>query len=184
MPLDDERQLIEQAQRGDRKALSELYRRHVDVVYRYVRLRVGDTTVAEDLTAEVFLRMLEDLKGYRYANVPFVTWLYRIAHARTVDYWRRTGRRRELELSDQIAATEEAPESIVDARLEQADLTVALRRLTDLQQQVIILRFVEGMRLTEVAAVMGKTIGAVKALQHRALASLARLMGEQDKAVE
>ena len=88
MPLDDERQLIEQARRGDRKALSELYRRHVDAVYRYVRLRVGDTTVAEDLTAEVFLRMLRDLKGYRYTNVPFVAWLYRIAYARTVDYWR------------------------------------------------------------------------------------------------
>jgi RNA polymerase sigma-70 factor (ECF subfamily) len=181
---DDEGQLIEQAQRGDRAALSKLYRRHVDAIYRYVRPRVGDPIVAEDLTAEVFLKALEALKDYRYTGVPFIVWLYRIAHARTVDHWRRTGRRQETELPEEIAATGVDPEVIVGARIERADLAAAVRRLTDDQQQVIILRFVEEMRLAQVAAVMNKTVGAVKALQHRALASLARLLDEQSKAIE
>ena len=178
MPQDDERQLIERAQRGDRAALSELYRRHVDAIYRYVHLRVGDPTVAEDLTAEVFLRALEGLGEYRYTGVPLIAWLYRIARARTADHWRRAGRYQEIELSDKIAATGSDPEVIASARIERSDLVVVLRRLTDNQQQVIILRFVEEMSLAQAAAVMGKTVGAIKALQHRALASLARLMGE------
>ena len=178
MPQDDERQLVERAQRGDRAALSELYRRHVDAIYRYVHLRVGDPTVAEDLTAEVFLRVLEGLAEYRYTGVPLIAWLYRIARARTADHWRRAGRYQEIELSDKIAATGSDPEVIASARIERSDLVVVLRRLTDAQQQVIILRFVEEMSLAQAAAVMGKTVGAIKALQHRALASLARLMGE------
>ena len=183
MPQDDERRLIERAQRGDRGALGELYRRHVDAIYRYVRLRVDDPTVAEDLTAEVFLRALEGLGEYRYTGVPLIAWLYRITRARTVDHWRRAGRYRETDLSDKIAATGSDPEVIVSARIERTDLVAALRRLTDGQQQVIILRFVEEMSLAQAADVMGKTVGAVKALQHRALASLARLMGEQGEGI-
>ncbi|MEE9618046.1 MAG: sigma-70 family RNA polymerase sigma factor [Anaerolineae bacterium] len=183
MPQDDERQLIERARRGNRGALGELYRRHVDAIYRYVHLRVGDPTVAEDLTAEVFLRALEGLGEYRYTGVPLIAWLYRIARARTADHWRRAGRYQEIELSDKIAATGSDPEVIASARIERSDLVAALRRLTDNQQQVIILRFVEEMSLAQAAAVMGKTVGAVKALQHRALASLARLMGEQRKGI-
>lgn len=179
----DELQLIERAQRGDRAALSELYRRHVDAIYRYVHLRVGDPTVAEDLTAEVFLRALEGLGEYRYTGVPLIAWLYRIARARTADYWRRAGRYQEIELSDKIAAIGSDPEVIASARIERSDLVVVLRRLTDAQQQVIILRFVEEMSLAQAAAAMGKTVGAIKALQHRALASLARLMGEQRKGI-
>ena len=178
MPQDDERQLIERARRGNRAALGELYRRHVDAIYRYVHLRVGDPTVAEDLTAEVFLRALEGLGEYRYTGVPLIAGLYRIARARTADHWRRAGRYQEIELSDKIAATGSDPEVIASARIERSDLVAALRRLTDNQQQVIILRFVEEMSLAQAAAVMGKTVGAIKALQHRALASLARLMGE------
>jgi len=184
VPQDDESQLIERAQRGDRGALSELYRRHADAVYRYVHLRVGDAIVAEDLTAEVFLRALEGLEEYRYTGVPFIVWLYRIAHARTVDHWRQTGRRQETELSDRMAATGANPEVIVGTRIERADLAAALRRLTNDQQQVIILRFVEEMSLAQVAAVMNKTVGAVKALQHRALVSLSRLMSEQEKGIK
>jgi RNA polymerase sigma-70 factor (ECF subfamily) len=184
VPQDDERQLIEQARRGDRGALGELYQRHVDAIYRYVHLRVGDAAVAEDLTAEVFLRALEGLKGYRYTGAPFVAWLYRIAYARTVDHWRRAGRRQEVALSDGIPTVDADPEVITDARRERAGLVAAVRRLTDAQQQVIILRFVEGMRLAEVAAVMHKTVGAVKALQHRALAALARLMDERERTAE
>jgi len=184
VPRDDEKRLIGRAKRGDRAAVSDLYRRHVDAIYRYVHLRVGDPIVAEDLTAEVFLKALEGLGEYRYTGVPFVAWLYRIARARTVDHWRRTGRRQEVELPDEIAATGVNPEVIASARIERADLAATLRRLTGDQQQVIVLRFVEEMSLAQVATVVGKTVGAVKALQHRALASLARLMNEQEKTIK
>jgi RNA polymerase sigma-70 factor (ECF subfamily) len=173
---DDERRLIEQAQGGDRAALGELYRRHADAIYRYVRVRVGDPVVAEDLTAEVFLNMLQGLRGYRYTGAPFMAWLYRIAHARTVDHWRRVGRRQETTLPEGLAATGDDPEATVSAHNEWAELVAALSHLTDGQQQVILLRFVEGMSLAQAAAVMGKTVGAVKALQHRALNALARLL--------
>jgi RNA polymerase sigma-70 factor (ECF subfamily) len=133
---------------------------------------------------EIRMDDLSSQHRYRHTDVPFVAWLYRIAHARTVGHWRRVGRRRELALSDQIAATEGDPEATINARFERADLTAALHRLTDDQQQVIILRFVEGMKLPEVATVMGKTVGAIKSLQHRATASLARLISEWDKAIE
>ena len=83
-----------------------------------------------------------------------------------------------------MAATGANPEVIVGTRIERADLAAALRRLTNDQQQVIILRFVEEMSLAQVAAVMNKTVGAVKALQHRALVSLSRLMSEQEKGIK
>jgi RNA polymerase sigma-70 factor (ECF subfamily) len=109
-----ERGLIERAKRGDRAAVSELYRRHVDAIYRYIHLRVGDPVLAEDLTAEVFLKMLEGIKGCRYTGAPFVAWLYRIAHARTVDHWRRSDRKPEAGLSTALATTEFNLEAVVN----------------------------------------------------------------------
>src|SRR5574341_120016 len=88
-----EARLIEAAQRGDQQAVAELYRRHVDVVYRYVYVRVSQATVAEDITSEVFLRALETLPDYEQRGTPFLGWLYRIAHGRVVDYYRRNSRR-------------------------------------------------------------------------------------------
>jgi RNA polymerase sigma factor (sigma-70 family) len=121
---DDERRLIEQAQGGDRAALGELYRRHADVIYRYICMHVGDPVVAEDLTAEVFLNMLQGLRGYRYTGAPFMAWLYRIAHARTVDHWRRVGRRQETTLPEGLAATGDDPEATVSAHNEQKISTI------------------------------------------------------------
>lgn len=173
---DGESNLIVSAQRGDTEAFSELYLRHVDQIYRYMLARMGDPSTAEDLTSEVFMRALESLGSYEDRGVPFVAWLYRIANARAVDFWRRM-KHESLpidELSSEFAA--EMPSGDV---FTYNALSSALKHLTTEQQQVIVFRFVEGFSAAEVSQLMGRTEGAIKALQHRALASLARLMGSE-----
>jgi RNA polymerase sigma-70 factor (ECF subfamily) len=170
-----EARLVELAKRGDKRAIGELYRRHVDMIYRYTYARVRDAAVAEDLTAQVFLKALEGLPNFRSTGAPFLAWLYRIAHARTVDYWRQQQRRQEVVLADNLPARDPQPHDIVVAKSEWNTAIQLLSELTDDQRDVIILRFIEEMSLAEVAETLDKTVGAVKALQHRALASLARL---------
>lgn len=181
----EEKQLIAQAQAGDRGAIATLYRAHVQAIYRYVANRVGDVHLAEDLTADVFTRALASLPGYQEMGMPFLAWLYRIAHARVVDHYRRRDRRPvENDLDDQPIAVEQD----MDANLVQAELSDMLRQaiqtLTDDQQQVILLRFVEGYRVEAVARMMGKNANAIKALQHRALRTLASRLGRAGVDIE
>ncbi len=175
VPTSDERHLIQRAQRRDADAFTELYRRHVDPIYRYILLRTGDESTAEDLTSEVFVRALESLDAYEDRGAPFGAWLYRIANARVVDLWRKSGRADVSFDSGEIDVPVDLPSGDVIAY---AALAKSLQQLTGEQQQVIILRFIEGYDITEIAQIMGRTAGAVKSLQHRALASLARLMKE------
>jgi RNA polymerase sigma-70 factor (ECF subfamily) len=174
----DEGQLIQRARQGDLAAVSELYNLHVDRIYQYVRYRTGDDQTAEDITAEVFLRALESLGRYNDQGAPFIAWLYRIAHARIIDYWRSSKRRQTAPLDDPLlqdglVTTDEAIDvDFVQHRL----LRSALRQLTEDQQNVIILKFMQGLSNAEIAQVLGKTEGAVKSLQRRALETLARLL--------
>jgi RNA polymerase sigma-70 factor (ECF subfamily) len=168
--------LIERAQKGDKAAIGELYRAHVDMVYRYIYARVGDAVVAEDLTAQVFLKAVEGLPNYEPSGSPFAAWLYRIAHARTVDHWRQEQRRREVVLDEAVPTASPPPEDRLIWQEEWNTALDLLARLTDDQRDVLILRFIGEMSLSEVADILGKTVGAVKAAQHRALAALARLM--------
>jgi RNA polymerase sigma-70 factor (ECF subfamily) len=172
----DEARLIERAQKGDKAALAELYRGHVEMVYRYVYARVGDAAVAEDLTAQVFLKAVEGLPNYELSGRPFAAWLYRIAYARTVDHWRQQQRRREVVLDERLQAAGPQPGDRLVLEAEWHTALDLLAQLTDDQQDVLILRFIGEMSLSEVADTLGKTVGAVKAAQHRALAALARLM--------
>ena len=169
----DERELIRRARQRDADAFSELYRRHVQRIFRYVLLRVGDETVAEDLTSEVFVRALESLGAYEDRGAPFAAWLYRIANARVIDHWRSAQR---AEVSLDAGDTDVVFEMPARDVIVYKTLAESLARLTSVQQEVIILKFVEGYDTAEVAQITGRTEGAVKALQHRALASLARLM--------
>lgn len=171
--------MVTLAKRGDKVAIAELYSRHVDMIYRYTYARVRDVNIAEDLTAQVFLRALEGLDSYEPVGVPFRAWLYRIAHARTVDHWRQQQRRREVLLVDTIPAREPLPEDAAIASSQWETALDLIAQLTDEQRDVILMRFIEEMSLAEVALALGKSVGSVKALQHRALASLARLLRER-----
>ncbi len=175
----DEGRLIEQARQREPAALSELYRRHVDAIYRYIYYRVSDAETAEDLTAEVFMRMVESIDRYTDNGIPISAWLYRIAHARIIDHWRRNQRRPQVEWSDALVSphlVDDLPQKDVVALQR---LREALGALKDEQQQVIIFKFLEGLDNQTVAQIMNKTEGAVKALQHRALAALARILDDE-----
>lgn len=175
----DEGRLIELAKQRDPDAISTLYNRHVDQIYQYVRSRTDEASVAEDITADVFVRALEGLDSYDDRGVPFVAWLYRIAQSRVIDHWRRAQRRITVPLSERELPDWLATEDVSNADVLQHGLLLAgLRQLTEEQQQVIVLKFMLSLSNIEIAEIMGKTEGAVKALQRRGLESLARLLKE------
>lgn len=176
---DEEAKLIQRAQQGDQAAITELYRLNVDVVYRYIWARVRDENIAEDLTAQVFLKSLEGLPSYRHTGKPYLAWLYRIAYARIVDYWRQQERRMEVPLDEALPAVEPRPGHLLEVEADWETAMDLLAQLTDDQQDVLMLRFIGEMSLSQVAETLGKTIGATKAIQHRALASLARMLQDQ-----
>ncbi len=177
---DKENKLVLLAKQGDQQAIGELYNTHVDAIYRYIWPRVRDDTVAEDLTAQVFLKALEGLPAYEPSGKPFLAWLYRIAYARIVDFWRRQERRATVPLDDTVPASEPRPGELLEAEDDWVTAIDLLAQLTDDQQEVLMLRFIGEMSLSEVAETVGKTLGAIKAIQHRALASLARLLEERE----
>jgi len=169
----DERDLVRRAQQRDADAFTELYQRHVDLIFRYVLYRVGDQAAAEDLTSEVFMRVLESLATYEDRGAPFAAWLYRIANARVIDYWRRASRQNVSLDAGEVDVPVDLPARDVIA---QRALAQSLQRLTPEQQEVLMLKFVADYNTAEIAQLTGRSEGAVKALQHRALAALARLM--------
>jgi RNA polymerase sigma-70 factor (ECF subfamily) len=169
--------LIERAQQGDENAVALLYRRYVASITRYVAYRVSDNAVVEDLTAEVFLRMVESLPTYRFTGAPFEAWLYRIAAARISDHYRFHQRHPEEALNDELHDQHVSLEMTLQEQQELNELRAALRHLTDEQQTVLILRFVERKNHDEVAELVGKSVRAVTTIQHRALKRLAEVLG-------
>jgi RNA polymerase sigma-70 factor (ECF subfamily) len=138
---------------------------------------VGHAEVAEDLTGQVFMRMLEAVRSGRTWRTSFSGWLYRIAHNLVIDYYRRRGRASFVDLDDVDPVRSEAdPLGAIEAKLDSERLQSALSRLTDEQAEVITLRFLEGLSIAEVATIMNKNEGAIKALQYRAVMALRRVM--------
>jgi RNA polymerase sigma-70 factor (ECF subfamily) len=170
----EEKRWLQAAQRGDTEAFAVLYRANVKAIFRYILMRVRDPQLAEDLTGDVFIRALKSIRNYEDQGKPFVAWLYRIAHARVVDHYRRQDRRpSEQELDDEPIVVQTDMDANMLRRQAANALRQAIQALTPEQQQVIVLRFMEGQRLEVVAEVMGKNANAIKALQHRALKALA-----------
>jgi RNA polymerase sigma-70 factor (ECF subfamily) len=185
--LDAERALASKATQGDRNAYSALYERYVEKIYRYVYYKVGDQREAEDLTSQTFLKAWDAIADYEWRNYPFGAWLFRIAHNLVVDYHR--ARRESLQLDDatpqlelQASRDEIRPERVLAQFLAEGRVRQAIDRLTDEQQQVLALRFYEGLSTGEVAELMGKRRGAIRGLQFRALSALRDLLErEQDE---
>lgn len=174
----DEPGRVERAMRGDAEAFGELYLQYLDAIYRYIYFRAGDAEEAEDLTEQVFLKAWEKLAEYQDFGHPFSSWLYRIAHNIVVDHHRR-----QRPVVSITTAQRESPDSgqtglltHVIASEEMNALAAAISKLPDEQQQVLVLRFVEGLNHAEVARIMEKSDGACRMLQHRALAALNELL--------
>jgi len=173
-----EASLVARAKRGDEAAISQLYRQYAPRIYGYVASRVGDPTLADDLTSEVFLRALEGLPRFEYRGISLGAWLYRIAHDRLADHFRQHARRETLPLENGVLPPQNGVEHEAEANLEAQRLKKAIGQLTADQQQVILLRFNAGLKLKEAAYVMDRSIGAVKMLQLRALARLRQLVDQ------
>jgi RNA polymerase sigma-70 factor (ECF subfamily) len=176
--VQDEQSLVRRAQQQDKEAFAELYEAYFDKIYRYIVLKTGDRTEAEDMTQQVFLKALKSLPAYKYKDVPFSAWLYRIAHNQMVDHFRRSGRQQSCELTDEITPDdpEGNPEHQTELKINIEGLVKATRQLTRAQQEVIALRFSSDLPVAEVARLMGRSEGAVKALQHSAVLALRKIM--------
>lgn len=167
----DEQQLVEQAKRNP-EAFGHLYDIYFGKIYSYIYRKTGDRQVAEDLTADTFMKALANIKGYKYTGQPFVAWLYRIASNLVADHYRSRRITAPLDEGLQVAATDGDPEEAALAVDDQLAMARAIRTLSPDQQDVILLRFSSGLKLKEIAEVVGKTEGAVKALMFRALGGL------------
>lgn len=166
-------ELVLRAKQGDHGAFTQIYERYAPAIYRYIYSRIREAELAEDLQAEVFLRMLEGIHRYEDRGWPISAWLYRIARDRTIDVMRRRRNRQQVSL-DVWGGWCDGPENSVEAQLEYEELTRWLDELTHEQRQVIQMRFLAEMSIQEVAQKLGRTEGSVKSLQHRGLQSLAR----------
>jgi RNA polymerase sigma-70 factor (ECF subfamily) len=173
------RALVDRAKNGDRAALEELYLIHFERIYSYLHMSVGNRHDAEDLTNQTFIKMLESIDRFVWRHAPFSAWLFRIAHNLAMDHF-RAGRRWQ---------PEEAPPESDDALAFSAEdealhamgretMARMLERLSPDQRQVLTLKFGFDFGNGEIAAILGKTEGAIKSLQHRALASLERQLAQ------
>jgi RNA polymerase sigma-70 factor (ECF subfamily) len=173
------------AQQGDEQAIGALYDLHCQAVFRYFQARLGHQQTAEDLTGEVFRRMLTGLPGYRGVDLPFRAWLFRIAHNLLIDHYRRETRHIVVPLkeTEHVGPEESDPASTVEQKMTMEHAFQALSNLEPSQRDALALRFLSGLSLKETAFAMGKTEDAIKALQRRGLAALRLSLGLQDTEV-
>jgi RNA polymerase sigma-70 factor (ECF subfamily) len=171
--------LLQRARAFDEEALGELYDRYAPQIYGYICRRVSDPQTAEDLTGEVFVRMLQAIRSDNPWHTSFRTWLYRIAHNLVVDHYRGQPPAPLVELDEEYPTDEEGPAKEVARRLSHQRLRSAIRHLTEGQQQVLVLRFGQQLTSREVGEILGKSVSAVEALQHRGLEALRRLLLEK-----
>jgi RNA polymerase sigma-70 factor (ECF subfamily) len=169
---DPEQVRLQRARACDRAALAAIYDDYHQPIYRYIYRQVGEVEPTRDLTAEVFQRFLQAI--HRGTGPERAAWLYRTAHNVVVDFYRRQQHRRHLPLDEELANAEHDPVRLAEDRLSAEQVRHALQQLTPDQQQVVILKFLEGLSNAEVATVLNKPVGAIKSLQHRALAALQR----------
>ncbi len=184
VPLEVERATVDRARLGDQSALADLYDWYMPRVYRYTVARVGNVAEAEDLTEEVFLKMLSAICDFRWRDVPFSSWLFRIAHNHIATYFRRTSQRGgpTAELSEEMVDWRAGPATMVEQRITMDEVRRATELLPEAQRDVIALRFAVGLSIAETAKALGKREGNVKALQHKAVAKLQKMLIRADGA--
>ncbi len=174
--MQDEESLIRRAQQQDQEAFAQLYEEHFNKIYRYVALRIGDKTEAEDVTQQVFINALRSISSFKWKGIPFAAWLFRIAHNQVVDYLRKKTKQATVPLDESLASSDSNPQLMAEHRLDIEQLLLATKRLTRAQREVIALRFAGELSTAQVAKVMGKSQGAVKALQHSAIVALRKAL--------
>jgi RNA polymerase sigma-70 factor (ECF subfamily) len=172
--------LLQRARQGDESALSAIYEQCHAPIYRYIYFRVRNGPLAEELAAEVFVRMVNRIGSLKDRGRPVLAWLYTIARNLVIDHQRRSKLFTWSPLQEEMEATaDEHPVQVAENRQAMAELAQALDQLTEIQRRVIILKFIEGCSNQEIATMLGKDEGAIKSLQHRALGALRRALSAQ-----
>lgn len=174
--------LVELAQQGDSEAFGLIYDRYVDTVYRYILVRVGSSHLAEDLTSETFLRALRRLDSFSWQGRDIAAWFITIARNLITDHAKSARFRMEVTTADMLDADSRvpAPDGEVLQRLRDERLIEAVKTLKPEQAECVVLRFLQGLSLAETAEVLGKSEGAIKQLQLRAVRALHRQLGGED----
>jgi RNA polymerase sigma-70 factor, ECF subfamily len=183
--VDETDEVLVQRARTEPAAFGVLYERHLSSIYGYVYRRTGNTAEAEDLTAKVFYRALDHLDRYEPRGVPFTAWLFRIAHNLVVNWYRDNQRRRTIALDiaePMLESSPEEPNRIAEEKEERTLLMTAVRRLSDDRQRLLVLKFASDLSNAEIGAIMGRSEGAIKALLHRTMESLRRMLSDVDRA--
>jgi RNA polymerase sigma-70 factor (ECF subfamily) len=172
--------LVDRAVQRDSEAFGALYDAHVEALYRYLYYRLGNHAEAEDLTEQVFLKAWQAIDRFQWQGKPFAAWLYRLAHNALIDYLRT--RKPTAPLDDQPDAQMVVSGDWVETRLQSDQLVKALDLLTQEQRNVVVLKFIQGMENDEIARIMQKKEGAIRALQMRALMAMRRILMAEDEA--
>ena len=169
-------ELVYRVQSGQLDTFTVLYEEYFDRLFRYVYIRLGKVEQAEDITQEVFVRAFEDISTYRCRGRPFIAWLFRIAHNLIVDYHRRADRVHFIAVPEPVMVSVEDPVSIAENKLDSLKLREAVTQLPSAQKEAVTLRLLVGLSIKETARIMGKSEGAVKALQHDGTRNLRKLI--------
>ena len=175
----DDSLLIERAISRDPAAFGRIYDMYVDRVYRHVYYHVGNVADAEDLTQQVFLKAWGAIGRYKKMASPFLAWLMTISHNLVVDFYRTSKDNSYLDAEVMVADSASNPVIIAEARFEQQRLRRAILQLRGDEQQVVILRFIEGFRFQEIASLLNKSEGAIRVILHRALVKLRQILEKE-----
>lgn len=177
IPLQDEENLVRRAQQKDSEAFAQLYEAYFDKIYRYIVMRVRNEMEAEDMTQQVFMKMLQSIASYKAQGFPFSSWIYRIAHNLVVDHLRQQNKKATVDIEGiPLPDMDGDPQEMIEQHVDIEDVKKATRKLTQSQQEVLSLRFAGELSIAECAAVMGKNEGAIKALQHSAVLALRKAL--------
>jgi len=180
-PTSDEATLVQRAIDCDPEAFGRLYDIHVDRVYRHIYYRVGNEQDAEDLTQQVFLKAWQAISRYRKTTSPFIAWLMTISHNLVVDSYRTRKHTTYLEAEVLADCPASGPEQAAEASFEQQRLRRAILKLSSDEQQVVVLRFIEGFQFAEIASVLKKREGNVRVILHRALVKLRNILEKDEQ---
>ena len=173
----NEEYILNKAIKGEQEAFTQLYDLYFDRIYKYMYFRMKKQSEAEDLTQEVFIKALKGISSYKIGATPFSSWLYRIAHNQVIDHIRKNEKHQSVSLDEVTSlAADSDPVEETERQMEIDELTAAIARLPAAQQEVISLRFIAGLPISDVAKISGKSEGTVKALQFNATMSLRKLM--------
>lgn len=171
--LEAEKQHINDAQGGNKEAFGLLYDHYLPKIYRYILFKVSKTEEAEDLAHEVFLSAWQNIGGYKHKGFPFSSWLYQIARNAVIDFYRTSKKNVQIEMvSENLLKINPTESELIDNDLELTRIKGVIKFLKPEYQDVLIMRFIEELPHEEIAAILGKSQGAIRIIQHRALKEL------------